>query len=116
MQQDVWPTVDSQCLYTPRQACSLERQRLERHLLIVVPPDPCVLGEALDGLARTNEHLSGSPRFSLDPTRKTWYTFANRERQQSEGEVAFQVNAGGRAGDCKIACLNEHVFPFSRRY
>ena len=111
MQQDMWPSVDSQCLYNPRQACSLERQRLERHLLIVVPPDPCVLGEALVGLARTNEQLSGSPRFSLDPTRQTWYTFAHGERQQSEGDVAFQVNAGGRAGDCKIACLSATCVP-----
>ena len=33
----------------------------------------------LDGLARMNEQLYGSPRFSLDRTRKTWYTFANGE-------------------------------------
>ena len=27
-------------------------------------------------------------------------------KRQSEGEVAFKVNAGGRAGACKINCLN----------
>ena len=26
-------------------------------------------------------------------------------------EVAFQVNAGGLAGDCKIACLNATCVP-----
>ena len=59
----------------------------------------------LDGLARMNEQLYGSPRFSLDRTRKTWYTFANGERPQGEHEVAFQINVGGKMGDCKIAYL-----------
>ena len=67
--------------------------------------------DALDGLARMNEQLYGSHRFSLDRTGKTWYTFAHGERQQSQGEVAFQVDAGGRMGDCKIACLNTTGVP-----
>ena len=67
--------------------------------------------EALDGLARMNEQRHGSTRFSLDRTKKTWYTFANGKRQQSEGEVAFKVNAGGRTGDCKINCLNTTGVP-----
>ena len=67
--------------------------------------------EALDGLARMNEQRQGSTRFSLDHTKKTWYTFANRNRQQSEGEVAFKVNVGGRTGDCKINCLNTTGVP-----
>ena len=65
----------------------------------------------LDGLARMNEQLYGSPRFSLDRTRKTWHTFANGERPQGEHEVAFQVNVGGKMGDCKIAYLNEKGVP-----
>ena len=65
----------------------------------------------LDGLARMNEQLYGSPRFSLDRTRKTWYTFANGERPQSEREVAFQINVGGKMGDCKIAYLNATGVP-----
>ena len=67
--------------------------------------------EALDGLARMNEQRQGSTRFSLDRTKKTWYTCANGKRQQSEGEVAFKVNAGGRTGDCKINCLNTTGVP-----
>ena len=62
--------------------------------------------EALDGLARLSEQRHGSTRFSLDRTKKTWYTFANGTRQQSEGEVPFKVDAGGRTGECKINCLN----------
>ena len=49
--------------------------------------------------------------FSLDRTKKTWYTLANGKTQQSEGEVAFKVNAGGRTGDCKINCLNTTGVP-----
>ena len=67
--------------------------------------------EALDGLARMNEQRHGSTRFSLDRSKKTWYTFANGTRQQSEGEVAFNVNAGGRTGECKINCLNTTGVP-----
>ena len=67
--------------------------------------------EALDGLARMNEQRHGSTRFSLDRTKKTWYTFAHGKRQQSEGEVAFKVNAGGQTGDCKINCLNTTGVP-----
>ena len=59
----------------------------------------------LDGLARMNEELCGSPRLSLDRTRQTWYTFANEERPHSERVVAFQVNVGGKMGDWKIAYL-----------
>ena len=62
--------------------------------------------EALDGLARMNGQRHGSTRFSLDRTKKTWYMFANGTRQQSEGEVAFKVNAGGRTSECKINCFN----------
>ena len=43
--------------------------------------------EALAGLARMNEQKHGSTRLSLDRSKKTWYTFANGTRQQSEGEV-----------------------------
>ena len=68
---------------------------------------------SIHGLARMNEQLYGSHRFSLDRTRKTWCTFAHGERQQSQGEVAFQVDAGGRMGDCKIACLNTTGVPIS---
>ena len=50
--------------------------------------------EALDVLARMNEQRHGSTRFCLDRTKKTWCTFANGKKQQSEGEVAFKVNAG----------------------
>ena len=53
-----------------------------------------------------NEQGHSSTRFSLDRTKKTCRTLANGKRQQSEGEVAFKVNAGGRTGDCKINCLN----------
>ena len=67
--------------------------------------------EALDGLARMNEQRHGSTRFSLDRTKKTWYTFAYGKRQQSEGEVAFKVNARGRTGYCKINCLNTTGVP-----
>ena len=67
--------------------------------------------DALDGLARMNEQLYGSHRFSLDRTGKTWDTFAHGERQQSQGEVAFQVDDGGQMGDCKIACLNTTGVP-----
>ena len=49
--------------------------------------------EALDGLARMNVQRHGSTRFSLDRTRKTWYTFGNGNRQKSEGEVSVKVNA-----------------------
>ena len=49
--------------------------------------------EALDGLARMNEQRHGSTRFSRDRTKKTWYTFANGTRQQSEGEVPFKGDA-----------------------
>ena len=41
--------------------------------------------EALDGLARMNEQRHGSTRFSLDRTKKTWYTFANGKIQVSGG-------------------------------
>ena len=51
--------------------------------------------EAPDGLARMNEQRHGSTRFPWI-TKKTWYTLANVKRQQSEGEVASKVNAGGR--------------------
>ena len=67
--------------------------------------------ERLDGLARMNEQLYGSPCSSLDRTRKTWYTFADGERPQSERVVAFQVNVGGKMGDCKIANLNATGVP-----
>ena len=62
--------------------------------------------EALDCLARMNEQRHRSTRFSLDRTKKTWYTFANGTKQQSEEEVAFKVNAGGRTSECKINCFN----------
>ena len=65
----------------------------------------------LDGLARMNKQLYGSPCSSLDRTRKTWYTFADGERPQSERVVAFQVNVGGKMGDCKIAYLNATGVP-----
>ena len=45
------------------------------------------------GSTRMSEQLYGSPRFSLEPTRKT-----------------SQVNVG-RVGDCKIACLNATGVP-----
>ena len=67
--------------------------------------------KALDGLARMNEQRHGSTRFSLDRTKKTWHTFANGKRQQSEGEAALKVNAGGRTGNCKINCLNTTGVP-----
>ena len=53
-----------------------------------------------------NGQKHGSTRFSLDRSQKTWCTFANGTRQQSEGDVAFKVNDGGRTGECKINCLN----------
>ena len=58
-----------------------------------------------------SERRHGSTRFSLDRTKKTWYTFANGKRQQSEGEVAFKVNAGDRTGDWKITCFNTTGVP-----
>ena len=58
-----------------------------------------------------NEQRHGSTRFSLDRPKKTWYTFANEKKKQSEGEVTFKVNAGGRTGDCKINCLNTTGVP-----
>ena len=58
-----------------------------------------------------NEQLYGSPRLSLDRTRKTWYTFADGERPQSERDVAFQVDVGGKMGACKIAYLNATGVP-----
>ena len=67
--------------------------------------------EALDGLSRMNERRHGSTRFSLDRTKKTWYTPANGTKQQSEGEAAFKVNAGGRTRECKINCLNTTGVP-----
>ena len=67
--------------------------------------------EALDGLARMNEQRHGSTRLSLDRTKKTWYTFANGKRQQSEGEVASKVNAGGRRENCKMNCVNTTGVP-----
>ena len=65
----------------------------------------------LDGLERMNEQLYGSPCSSLDRTRKTWYTFADGERPQSERVVAFQVNVGGKMSNCKIAYLNATGVP-----
>ena len=61
--------------------------------------------EAPDGLARMSEQRHGSTCFSLDLRRRRG-TLADGKRQQSEGEVAFKVNAGGRTGNCKINCLN----------
>ena len=48
---------------------------------------------------------------SIDCTKKTWFFFTNGKRQQSGGEIAFKVNAGGRTGDCKINCLNATGVP-----
>ena len=59
-----------------------------------------------DWLARITEQRNDTTRFSLDRIKKTWHTFANGKRQQSEGEVALKANASGRTGDCKINCLN----------
>ena len=63
---------------------------------------------ALDGLAHLTGQPHGSTRFSLGRTKKTWYTFANGKRLQSEGEGAFKVNGGGGACACKIDCLNKY--------
>ena len=38
-------------------------------------------------------------------------TLANGKRQQSEGEAAFKVNAGGRTDDCKTNCLKTAGVP-----
>ena len=40
-----------------------------------------------------------------------WCALANVRRQQSEGEVAFKVNAGDRTENCKIFCLNTTGVP-----
>ena len=113
MRQHMWHTVKPQYPFTPKRACSHERRwRRDRRWLIVVLLDGCMGSwKDLDGLARMNEQLYGSPRFSLDRTRKTWYTFANGERPQSERDVAFQVDVGGKMGDCKIAYLNATGVP-----
>ena len=76
----------------------------------LVQPDLWRLG-APDGLARMNELRNGSTRFSLDRIKKTWHTFADGKRQQSEGEVAFKANASGQTGDSKISCLNTSGVP-----
>ena len=67
--------------------------------------------EELNGLSLMNKQLYGSPRLSLDRTRKTWYTFADGERPQSKRVVAFQENVGGKMSDWKIACLNATGVP-----
>ena len=51
-------------------------------------------------LARMSAQHHGSTLLSFDHTKRTWHTFANGKRQQREREVAFKVNAGGRASDC----------------
>ena len=105
MRQHMWRTENSLCPCTPKRACShKKRWRRDGRWLIVVPLDAWALGKNY-GLARMNEQLCGSPRLSLDRTRKTWYTFANEERPQSKRVVAFQVNVGGKMGDWKIAYL-----------
>ena len=111
MRQHMWRTENSLSLLT--QTSMFSQEALEMGWALIDCGATRCMGawKELDGLARMNEQLYGSPWFSLDRTRKTWHTFANGERPQSEHEVAFQVNVRGKMGDCKIAYLNERGVP-----
>ena len=66
----------------------------------------------LGGAGRSGTHGCTTSRccaYSLDRTKKTWRKY--KRKKQSEGEVAFKVNAGGLASDCKINCLNTTRVP-----